>query len=470
MALRDLVAADPLCAHGADPSPISIIEVEEQIVEFKKVAAKIAEASPTSMDGELTLRRSQDDGNDRARERGHAPCGDSTASASIVPIISATRRRSSWLDPPSPLEGTRPRSTSLGSTSAASAPFTLDTTSHRSMDNAPAPDAHLPPPFLTPTNVHEREMYAQELIHRLVHNKTTVELSWQPRSSPRSARPVIELLCVFVDMLGSLSAIASTLASLKINILGLSAFSTDTGIAIDTFEVDRFDESAAKSLITCMEGVAASRQASSATVDPWEERPLSSHLPSSYITSTTAQEREIHAQLFQRLVQHTSSVELSWHPLHDRPGVELSCVFVDRRGSLSAVTNTLASHGINILGLSAFSTDTGIAIDTFEVDRFDESAAKSLIACMEGLYFSFNLPTPLMLVSASSPSHSPASSHSASIRGGDSFVRHMSELSQLSPRPLQTERGSAVAALRFKSLLRNLALGSSNGSARHTAR
>ena len=340
MALRDLVAADPLCAHGADPSPISIIEVEEQIIEFKKVAAMIAEASPTSMDGELTLRRSQDDGNDRARERGHAPCGDSTASASIVPIISATRRRSSWLDPPSPLEGTRPRSTSLGSTSAASAPFTLDTTSHRSMDNAPAPDAHLPPPFLTPTNVHEREMYAQELIHRLVHNKTTVELSWQPRSSPRSARPVIELLCVFVDMLGSLSAIASTLASLK----------------------------------------------------------------------------------------------------------------------------------INILGLSAFSTDTGIAIDTFEVDRFDESAAKSLIACMEGLYFSFNLPTPLMLVSASSPSHSPASSHSASIRGGDSFVRHMSELSQRSPRPLQTERGSAVAALRFKSLLRNLALGSSNGSARHTAR
>ena len=44
MAHRDLVAADPLCAHGADPSPISIIEVEEQIIEFKKVAAKIAEA------------------------------------------------------------------------------------------------------------------------------------------------------------------------------------------------------------------------------------------------------------------------------------------------------------------------------------------------------------------------------------------------------------------------------------------
>jgi len=465
MAQRHLDAAHPLCAHGADPSPSSIISVEEQIIEFKKVAAKIAEASPTSMDGELTLRRSLDDGNDRARERGHAPCGDSKASASIVPITSTTRRRSSWLDPPSPLEGTRPQSTS-----AASAPFTLDTTSHRSMDNAPAPDAHLPPPFLTPTNVHEREMYAQELIHRLVQNKTTIEISWQPRSSPRSGRPVIELLCVFIDKLGSLSAIASMLASLKINIMGLSAFSTDTGIAIDTFEVDRFDESAGKSLIACMEGLAASRQVLSATVDPREERPLSSHLPSSYITSTTAQERVTHAQLFQRLVQHTSSVELSWHPLHDRPGVVLSCVFVDRRGSLSAITNTLASHGINIAGLSAFSTDTGIAIDTFEVDRFDESAAKSLISCMEGLYFSSNLPTPLMLLSASSPSHSPASSHSGSIRGGDSFVKHMSELSQRSPRPIQTERGSAVAALRFKSLLRNLAIGSSNGSARHTAR
>jgi acetolactate synthase small subunit len=304
----------------------------------------------------------------------------------------------------------------------------------------------------------------------LVNNKTTVELSWRPRCLPRSGQPITELLCVFVDKRGSLSAITSTLASLKINILGLSAFSTDTGIAIDTFEVDRFDESAGKSLIACMEGLAASRQVLSATVDPREERPLSSHLPSSYITSTTAQERVTHAQLFQRLVQHTSSVELSWHPLHDRPGVVLSCVFVDRRGSLSAITNTLASHGINIAGLSAFSTDTGIAIDTFEVDRFDESAAKSLISCMEGLYFSSNLPRPLMLLSASSPSHSPASSHSGSIRGGDSFVKHMSELSQRSPRPIQTERGSAVAALRFKSLLRNLAIGSSNGSARHTAR
>jgi hypothetical protein len=39
--------------------------VEEQIIEFKKVAAKIAEASPTSMDGELKLRRSLDDGDDR---------------------------------------------------------------------------------------------------------------------------------------------------------------------------------------------------------------------------------------------------------------------------------------------------------------------------------------------------------------------------------------------------------------------
>jgi hypothetical protein len=148
-------------------------------------------------------------------------------------------------------------------------------------------------------------------------------------------------------------------------------------------------------------------------------------------------------------------------------GVALSCAFVDKRGSLSAITNTLASHGINILGLSAFSTDTGIAIDTFEVDRFDESAAMSLIACMDGLYFfSSNLPTPRMLVS---PSLSPSSSPSASLRGGDSFVEHMSELSR-SARPRQTERGSAVAAHRFTSLLRNLAIGSSNSSARHTAR
>ena len=420
-------------------------------------------------DDEFTLRSTlvDDNVNGRgARERAHAPCTVPTESASVIPI---PRRRSSWLDPGSP----QPQSTTLGSTSAASAPFTLDTTSHRSIDTAPVPDEHLPQPILTPTNVHEHEiyvpMYAKELVHRLVNNKTTVELSWRPRCLPRSGQPFTELLCVFVDKRGSLSAITSTLASLKINILGLSAFSTDTGIAIDTFEVDRFDESAAMSLIASMEALDASRQASSTTVNPGGDgdAPLSSHLPPAYITSTNAQEREIHAQLFQRLVQHRSSVELSWHPLHDRPGVALSCAFVDKRGSLSAITNTLASHGINILGLSAFSTDTGIAIDTFEVDRFDESAAMSLIASMEALFFfSSNLPTPRMLVS---PSLSPSSSPSASLRGGDSFVEHMSELSR-SARPRQTERGSAVAAHRFTSLLRNLAVGLSDHDIRHRAR
>ena len=236
------------------------------------------------------------------------------ATLRLSPTIIITRRKSSWLDPEA---------------------FTLDTTSHRSIDTAPVPDEHLPQPILTPTNVHEHEiyvpMYAKELVHRLVNNKTTVELSWRPRCLPRSGQPFTELLCVFVD----------------------------------------------------------------------------------------------------------------------------------KRGSLSAITSTLASLKINILGLSAFSTDTGIAIDTFEVDRFDESAAMSLIASMEALFFfSSNLPTPRMLVS---PSLSPSSSPSASLRGGDSFVEHISELSR-SARPRQTERGSAVAAHRFTSLLRNLAIGSLSNS------
>ena len=284
---------------------------------------------------EITLRRSQADD---MTEPGSAPTHPAPSPRSLQasspplsphgadrpgstlrlsPTIIITRRKSSWLDPEA---------------------FTLDTTPNRSFDIvAQAPDENLPLPILTPTNVHEREIYAKELVHRLVNNKTTVELSWRPRCLPRSGQPFIELLCVFVD----------------------------------------------------------------------------------------------------------------------------------KRGSLSAITSTLASLKINILGLSAFSTDTGIAIDTFEVDRFDESAAMSLIASMEGLYFSSsNLPTPVMLVS---PSLSPSSSPSASVRGGDSFVEHMSELSR-SARPRQTERGSAVAAHRFTSLLRNLAIGSSDHDIRHRAR
>ena len=118
---------------------------------------------------------------------------------------------------------------------------------------------------------------------------------------------------------------------------------------------------------------------------PLERTPVW-HLPlfmrPSYISLTTAEERAMHGQLLLKLAQSKSTVEVSWRPNRDRPGVALSCVFVDRVGSLATITTALTSHGINILVVHAFSTETGIGIDKLELDNFNETAMKTLLACL----------------------------------------------------------------------------------------
>ena len=57
-------------------------------------------------------------------------------------------------------------------------------------------------------------------------------------------------------------------------------------------------------------------------------------------------------------------------------------MFVDRVGSLATITTALTSHGINILVVHAFSTETGIGIDKLELDNFNETAMKTLLACL----------------------------------------------------------------------------------------
>ena len=250
---------------------------------------------------------------------------------------------------------------------------------------------HLPlfmrPSYISLTTAEERAMHGQLLL-KLAQSKSTVEVSWRPNRD----RPGVALSCVFVDRLGCLSTITSALASQNINILGLHAFSTDTGLGLDKLEVDSFNHTAMKTLIACMSTIDESRHASSESMPGM----LAGHrivvgcsatlqcvrsCPS-YISSTTAQERTTHARLLLRLAERKSMIELSWHPHDDRPGVALSCVFVDRVGSLATITTALTSHGINILVVHAFSTETGIGIDKLELDNFNETAMKTLLACL----------------------------------------------------------------------------------------
>lgn len=116
-----------------------------------------------------------------------------------------------------------------------------------------------------------------------------------------------------------------------------------------------------------------------------EEMALLELLPGNYVASTTPAEREQHDALHRRL-KGGETVQLAWEPIgsaHDKGGgghIALYLVFPDAVNSLSIITSTLGSLGVNILRVAAFSTTTGIAIDTLELSAFEEAHAEQLKA------------------------------------------------------------------------------------------
>lgn len=226
---------------------------------------------------------------------------------------------------------------------------------------------------------------------------------------------------------------------------------------------------------------------------------LIDRMPANYVHVTTAWERKAHEALYARLEDNWTNVELAWEPLVDRLGVALHLAFLDRPGSLSAITAALAECNINILSMSAFCTDTGVAIDTLEISRFDETAAKTVIARMgcgppesdkrasppaaraDVLWHDEVLKTTSSSSSPANLNRSPASSRPGSLHGGDAWLSssrggslHSGEVWASSRSssmhggdawaqryrgwnpPRQTDRGYAASQTRFQDLLRNL--------------
>lgn len=250
-----------------------------------------------------------------------------------------------------------------------------------------------------------------------------VLLSWN-RMDDGSAHVLLH--AVFRDTVGSLSTATSALADRSVDVKRVSAFCTPSGVAVDTFELSRFDNHAAEHLKAVLSRMIADsgnesgrtprRAASmlrrllpkSASGAPsagsilTNSDELTRQLPANYVTTTTPAERLAHIELFRqyndRSLRETAGgiagsaagvdgdAELSWTPVGDgTTHVHLHAVFRDAIGSLSTVTAVLTECGINIVRVSAFSTTSGIAINTFELSDFDEPSADLLRARLNAL-------------------------------------------------------------------------------------
>ena len=170
---------------------------------------------------------------------------------------------------------------------------------------------------------------------------------------------------------------------------------------------------------------------------------LCERMPDTYVGHTTVAEREAHAMLYERmLASHT--VEMAWAAAEASQQEQqpqngtLHIAFVDKPGSLSAITASLARNGINIFNMSAFSTDTGVAIDSFCVSSFDDNAAHDIKASLE------------QAGEASDAMSDGTRSDDASSNGTSAVESPWFQTF----RPRQTERGTASAALHFTELLK----------------
>ena len=102
-------------------------------------------------------------------------------------------------------------------------------------------------------------------------------------------------------------------------------------------------------------------------------------MPADYVLSTLPSDHIQHARLlaaFRMALPGTHSVQLSWAPQDG--AFALWLVFQDRRGSLGVISVALSELNIDISKAAAFSTQDGIAVDAFVVNRMNDDLALAL--------------------------------------------------------------------------------------------
>ena len=252
------------------------------------------------------------------------------------------------------------------------------------MIGAAALEAQLPGNYVAQTTSAQRTQHF-ELYKRYEASTEEVLLSWAPLADGSANT---ELHAVFAKRLGELSTITTALNEKGIRVVRCVTFATNSGVAIDTFELTSFDQEAANHVKTALTGKAAPTAAAGGAtknvVGGGAADELVRQLPADYVTSTTPADRLAHLELYRRYSDSSThgdgqDVHISWRPASDgTTRVTLYAIFQDVVGSLSTITAALAERGINIVRVSCFNTEAGVAIDSFELNDFDEPSADLL--------------------------------------------------------------------------------------------
>ena len=99
---------------------------------------------------------------------------------------------------------------------------------------------------------------------------------------------------------------------------------------------------------------------------------LLSSLPKQYKLGTTRVDQLLHARLLRRLRAEDAPVLTSWVRSKSAVGgeslLQLHIVFRDRPGSLGTLSTVLSQAGANIVGVAAFTTTDGFAVDVIGID------------------------------------------------------------------------------------------------------
>ena len=244
--------------------------------------------------------------------------------------------------------------------------------------------SELPDHYVQSTELVERQAHSvlyDQFCLNLHDSSSSAEAVFCSWTNARAHEPVTMYL-VFRDILGSLSIILTTLKECHIDVRHVSAFCTKGGVAIDTFQLTgKFSDVVVGSLKMRLSNEIAQQR------DPGDTdaATLISELPDYYILATTQRERLAHRSLYVQLRSSGKRVAITWVKAEKSTNFHVYMVFTDVVGSLSAITAAFAECGVNVVRVAAFATKSSMAVDSFELDKFDEQVATLLQARLEEL-------------------------------------------------------------------------------------